>query len=161
MTGSSTGGTRYATAPRIVALDVNSLYTGLATLGSLAALACACGSVGQPAGASTFVVGQDQAGKTVHARVGDTVRFSLEDSSPVPGVSLTWRVTSSSISIVSPVSTTEPSPAPLHGSWPYTADFVAQAAGQAILTAHRYSTCEAMAGPCPGQEFTITVVVSS
>jgi hypothetical protein len=107
-------------------------------------------------------VGTEQAGTTVHAQVGDTIRVKLQDSFPVPGSSLVWSVSSSSPSILSPTSTTAPTPAPMRGVSPYVADFLAQTSGQAILNARGATTCEAMAKQyCPDQAFTIRVIVSS
>jgi hypothetical protein len=134
----------------------------LALLVLFLAISAACGAVPAPAGGATIELGAKDAGGTVHARVGDMVRIKLVDEVPVPGSSLVWRVRSSAPDVLAIKSESGPSPRPAIGNADYTAEFAAQAGGQAVLTAHGAQTCEAMAKPaCADQEFTITVVVSS
>ena len=134
----------------------------LVLLGLSVLLTFACGSA-PPAAATTINLTQTDAGKTVQARVGDTLRVTLEETFPVPGSSLVWKVSSSNASILAPGATTgQPSPGPGVKQFTYQADFAASAAGQAVLQAHGYTSCEAMAKPsCPDQEFTISVTVSA
>jgi FtsP/CotA-like multicopper oxidase with cupredoxin domain len=121
----------------------------------------ACGTVSQAPVGRTILVGQAQAGQTVQAHVGDTVRVRLTDQFPVPGSSVVWDVSSSSPSVLVLNATVSPSPRPMHGEATYSADFAAQAAGQAQLLAHAATSCEAMPKlNCPDQRFTITVVIS-
>jgi predicted secreted protein len=136
----------------------------LVTLGVLAiGVAGACGSVPAPAGGTTIVLHQTDAGKTFNVRGGDTVRIVLDDNYPVPGSSLVWTVASSPVTILQPGATTRSPQVRTTGAGrtdTYTADFRAISAGQAVLDAKGASTCEAMAkSSCPDQHFTITVVV--
>jgi hypothetical protein len=135
----------------------------LVTLGVLAiTVTGACGGVPAPAGGTTIVLHQTDAGKTFNVRGGDTVRIVLDDTYPVPGSSLVWTVASSPAAILQPGATTR-SPQVRNGPGrtdTYTADFRAISAGQALLDAKGATTCEAMAkSNCPDQHFTITVVV--
>jgi hypothetical protein len=135
----------------------------LVTLGVLAvAVTGGCGSVPGPAGGTTIVLHQTDAGKTFNVRGGDTVRIVLDDMYPVPGSSLVWTVASSPATVLQPGSTTR-SPQVRNGPGrtdTYTADFRAISAGQAVLDAKGATTCEAMAkSSCPDQHFTITVIV--
>ncbi len=112
---------------------------------------------------STVVLGQQDAGRTVHVMVGDTVRVTLTEDRPVPGSSLTWEVTSSLMSVLQAGAVTRnpPTLTPV-GKDTYTADFLASAAGQAVLDAHGTTSCEAMAKAfCPDREFTLTVIVAA
>jgi hypothetical protein len=123
---------------------------------------CACGSLTQQAAAgATIDLGKGQAGQTVRAKVGDTLRVKLDDQFPVPGSSLVWTVRSSDATVLLVQTETVPSPRPGLGSVRYEADFLAAAGGTAVLNARGATTCEAMAKPsCPDQTFTITVIVS-
>ena len=127
-----------------------------------AALTFACGSAAVPATRNTLVVGEADAGKTVQARVGDTVRVKLEESFPVPGSSLVWDVSSNAPSVLAAGRVTrDPVERPRIGKVSYTADFAAAAAGQAQLIARGSTTCEAMTKEgCPNRDFTMTVIVS-
>jgi FtsP/CotA-like multicopper oxidase with cupredoxin domain len=127
----------------------------------------ACGSVptpAAPASGSTVAVGQAEAGQTVQVKVGDTVRVTLQDGFPVPGAALVWNVTSANETVLAPAAISRSTPVP---SGPgrydtYTADFHANAAGQAVLDAHGATSCEAMPKQnCPDRDFRITVVVRS
>ena len=121
----------------------------------------ACGAPA-PAPPQTVLVGQAQAGTTVQARIGDTVRVKLVESFPVPGSSLVWDVSTSDPGVLklSRVSR-DPVVRPRVGNVNYTADFVAAQGGHATLMARGSTTCEAMAKPgCPNQDFTVTVIVS-
>jgi predicted secreted protein len=132
----------------------------LAALG-FAFLAASCGTTTHAAGA-TVVLGENDAGHTVKANVGDTVRVTLVENRPVPGSSLTWNVTSSDPSVLQPGAVTR-NPATITpvGSDTYTADFLALKNGQAVLDAHGTTSCEAMVKTaCPDRDFKITVVVS-
>jgi predicted secreted protein len=115
-----------------------------------------------PAAPQTRVVGEADAGRTVQARIGDTVQVRLVESFPVPGSSLVWDVSSSAPSVLAPGSVTrDPAERPRVGQVAYTAEFSAKSGGQAQLIARGSTTCEAMAKQsCPNQDFTITVVVS-
>lgn len=121
-----------------------------------------CGSAAAPAAHDTFVLGEADAGKTVQARVGDTVRVKLQESFPVPGSSLVWDVSSSSPSVLAAGKVTrDPAERPRMGQVAYTAEFTARASGQAQLIARGSTTCEAMTKQgCPNRDFTITVNVS-
>jgi hypothetical protein len=134
---------------------------GAALLGLVLAL-CACGAAAKQSAAAVMIeLGQEQAGQTVHARVGDLVRVKLYEQFPVPGSSLVWTVSSSDPSVLAVQSETAPTPRPALGTATYEADFTAAAGGTAVLNAHGATTCEAMAKQsCPDQTFTITVVVS-
>jgi hypothetical protein len=124
-------------------------------------VAAACGSA-SGAGPQVVELGLDQAGQTVQVRVGDHLRMKLQDQFPVPGSSLVWRVSSSPAGILALESESGPSPQQGLRAGDYTAEFVARSAGQAMLTAHGATTCEAMAKPsCPDREFSITVTVSA
>jgi hypothetical protein len=112
----------------------------------------------------TITLGEKDAGTTIHARVGDTVRLQLVDSFPVPGSSLVWDVTTTDRAVLSVVTTdrTQQVRSGPGGSDTYTATFNAGGAGQAVLNANGATTCEAMAKQsCPDRNFTITVVVAS
>jgi hypothetical protein len=126
------------------------------------ALLVACGSVAAPSARQTVVLGELDAGKTVHARVGDSVQLELTESFPVPGSSLVWDVSSSAPSVLAPGKVTRNPPVrPLRGEVAYTAEFTAMAGGQAQLIARGSTTCEAMAKPgCPNRDFTITVAIA-
>ena len=132
---------------------------------AVAALAFAgvvsCGTATHAAGTTVGLTQQD-AGRTVQVRVGDTVRVTLTEDRPVPGSSLSWDVTSSLASVLQAGAVTRNPPAitPV-GKDTYTADFLALAAGQAVLDAHGATSCEAMAKAfCPDRDFKITVVVT-
>ena len=136
----------------------------LVGLGVLAIVATgACGAAPAPVAGTTIVLHEADAGKTVNARGGDTIRITLADSYPVPGSSLVWTVSSSPASVLEPGAVTR---SPQVRSGPgrtdtYTADFRATSAGQAVLEAKGATTCEAMAKQsCPDRRFTITVVVT-
>ncbi len=131
-------------------------------IGLSAVLVFACGMASTPVAHSTLIVGEADAGKTVQARVGDTVRVQLQEDFPVPGSSLVWDVSSSAPSVVNAGKVTrDPAVRPGVGHVAYTADFTAVAAGQAQLIARGSTTCEAMPKPgCPNRDFTIMVVVS-
>jgi hypothetical protein len=133
----------------------------LGLLGLFLALAAACGSAIGPVSPQVFELGLNQAGQAVQVRVGDHVRVTLEDQFPVPGSSLVWRVTGSPAGILGLETESGPSPQPGLRSSHYSAEFAARAAGQAVLTAHGATTCEAMAKQsCPDREFQIRVTVS-
>ena len=127
------------------------------------AVAGACGGIPTTPAASTVLLSEADAGKTVSARGGDTVRVTLADNYPVPGSSLVWTVTSSPASILQ-FGTESRSDQVRNGPGrtdTYTADFRAVSAGQATLSAKGATTCEAMAKQsCPDKRFTITVVVT-
>lgn len=125
-------------------------------------LILACGSAATPVAPSTLMVGEANAGKTVHARVGDTIRVKLQEDFPVRGSSLIWDVSTSAPSVLRAGTVTrDPSVRPPTGHVAYTADFAAVAGGQAQLIARGSTTCEAMAKPgCPNRNFMIAVVVS-
>src|SRR6266550_743746 len=53
-----------------------------------------CGVLATRAPSSTVVLGQADAGRMVQVKVGDTVRVTLEEDFPVPGISVVWNVTS-------------------------------------------------------------------
>jgi hypothetical protein len=133
-----------------------------ALIGLLAAVSFACGSAAVPAAHSTLVVGEGDAGKSLQARVGDTVRVQLQESFPVPGSSLVWDVSSNAPSVLAAGKVTrDPAERPRIGQVSYTADFTAAAAGQAQLIARGSTTCEAMTKEgCPNRDFTMTVIVS-
>lgn len=135
----------------------------LGVLGCFSVLLAACGAAPQPAAGAVITVTQDQAGKAVHARVGDTLRLILDEAFPVPGSSLVWTVASSDATILSPSATSgQPSPGPNLKKFTYKADFTALAAGQASLLAHGATTCEAMMkSNCPDRDLQFTVMVSS
>jgi hypothetical protein len=125
-------------------------------------VAVACGSTPVP-GSRTIDLVEKDAGTTVQARAGDTVRMQLVESFPVPGSSLVWAVTSSDPSVLSGIATER---APQVRSGPggtdtYTATFKAAGVGRATLNAHGATTCEAMLkSSCPDRNFTINVVVA-
>ena len=126
------------------------------------ALAIACGTTAT-SHASTVVLGQHDAGRTVQVRVGDTVQVTLEDNFPVPGSALIWSVTSPDVSVLQPgqVTRTPSVPSGPGSHRTYTAEFHAMVAGQSVLDALGVTSCEAMAKQfCPNQEFKITVVVT-
>jgi hypothetical protein len=128
------------------------------------AITFACGSAGSPAHGTTITLGESDAGRTVQAKVGDTLRVTLQDDYPVPGSSLVWDVASLDPSVLQPGTVTRPprvqSGTGAHDT--YSADFRAIAAGQAVLDAHGTTSCEAMAKRnCPDRDFKITVVVTS
>jgi hypothetical protein len=129
------------------------------------ALMCACGSSANSVHAgSTVVLGQQDSGRTVQVRVGDTVRLTLEESFPVPGSSLVWVATSSEPSILAPgrVSRSPQMRSGPGGHDTYTADFIARSGGQAVLQARGSTTCEAMAKQyCPDQAFTVNILVAN
>jgi hypothetical protein len=132
----------------------------LAALG-FAFLAASCGTTTHAAG-STVVLGQNDAGRTVQVKVGDTVQVKLVENRPVPGSSLSWNVTSSLPSVLQAGSVTR-NPAVMTpiGNDTYTADFLALTSGQAVLDAHGTTSCEAMPKQsCPDRDLKITVVVS-
>ena len=130
----------------------------------LAVAIFSCGGVAVPPAGQVVTLGDKDAGTTIHARLGDTVRVQLVDSFPVPGSSLVWDVTTTDPSVLSVVNT-ERTPqirSGPGGSDTYTATFNAAVAGQAELNAHGATTCEAMAKQsCPDRNFTITVVVAA
>jgi hypothetical protein len=129
---------------------------------AFAGLTACCGTPTHAAG-STIELGQQDAGRTVQVRVGDTVRLKLIEDRPVPGSSLTWNVTSSDTSVLQPGAVTR-SPATMTpvGRNTYTADWVALTTGQALLDAHGTTSCEAMPkANCPDRDIQITVVVTS
>jgi predicted secreted protein len=121
-----------------------------------------CGSAATPAAHDTLVLLETDAGKTVQARVGDTVQVKLQESFPVPGSSLVWDVSSSAPSVLAASKVTrDPAERPRIGQVAYTAEFTARAGGQAQLIARGSTTCEAMTKQgCPNRDFTITVNVS-
>jgi hypothetical protein len=127
------------------------------------AVICACGGTAVQPGGKTVALVESDAGKTFTVRGGDTIHIALEDNYPVPGSSLIWNVGSSPLTVLQPGTTTRSRQV---RSGPgrtdtYTADFVAVAAGQALLNAKGTTTCEAMAkANCPDRQFTITVVVT-
>ena len=130
-----------------------------ASAAMLAAGLIACGTTG-PAAPSTILVTQDSAGKTIQAHAGDTIRVQLEESFPVPGVSLTWDVTSNAPSVLKLQKITrDPAQRPVKGTVSYTADFTAVSSGQATLFARGSQRCEAMP-TCPQKDFTVTVAVT-
>ena len=134
---------------------------GLCLLGVFLTLAAACGPAIGPTQPRVVDLGLDQAGQTVQVRVGDHVRLTLQDQFPVPGSSLVWRVSSSPGSILTLESESGPSPQQGLRAADYRAEFVATTQGQAVLTAHGATSCEAMAKQaCPDREFNITVMVS-
>lgn len=140
-----------------------SIKTRLGVLAGLSVVAMfACGSATSPGAHGTVVIGEADAGKTVQARVGDTVQVKLQESFPVPGSSLVWDVSSSAPSVLAIGKVTrDPATRPLIGHVDYTADFTAAAAGQAQLIARGSTTCEAMTKQgCPNQDFAVTVIVS-
>ncbi|HEY1455697.1 MAG TPA: protease inhibitor I42 family protein [Candidatus Dormibacteraeota bacterium] len=127
----------------------------------LAGAMLACGTVATPAAAhTTLTLSQASAGQTVRAKVGDTVAVRLEESFPVPGSALIWDVSTSTPSILRPGRITrDPSARPVRGTVAYTAEFTAAAAGQGVVLARGSRSCEAMPA-CPGEDFTVTVLVS-
>ena len=146
-----------ATLPHATAMRSTVL---IAVLISILAMAVACGGTATPVAAhSTIVVGQDQAGKTVDAKVGDTVRVKLTEEFPLPGSSLVWDVTSSRPTLLKLDKVTrDPAERPRQGNVAYTADFVAKSGGSADLIARGSRTCEAMAAPaCQSINFTVTI----
>jgi hypothetical protein len=135
----------------------------LAVICLVIAACVACG--GSPpvnAGHSTIAVGEDQAGKTITAGVGDTVRVQLTEEFPFPGSSLVWDVASSRPTILKLETVTrDPAERPRQGTVAYTADFAATGSGSADLIARGSRTCEAMTGPsCQNTNFTITVDIA-
>jgi hypothetical protein len=152
---------RYAPTVCDVISSMKRTAMAVATLAFLAVSAC-CGTASHAAGA-TIVLGQQDAGRTVQVRVGDTVRVTLMEDRPVPGSSLSWDVTSSNQSILQPGAVTR-NPATMTpvGSDTYTADFVALTAGQAVLNARGATSCEAMQKAfCPDRVLLFTVVVGA
>lgn len=133
-----------------------------ALIGFSVVLTFACGSATTPAAHSTLVVGEADAGTTVQAKVGDTVRVKLQESFPMPGSSLIWDVSTNAPSVLAAGKVTrDPTERPRIGQVAYTADFTAAAGGQAQLIARGSTTCEAMTKPgCPNRDFTITVIVT-
>jgi hypothetical protein len=125
--------------------------------------AVACGSAAATPASRTINVVEKDAGTTVQVRAGDTVRVQLVESFPVAGSSLVWDVTSSDpavLSVIKAQRTPQVRSGP-GGTDTYTAFFSAAGAGQAILTAHGATTCEAMAKQsCPDRDFTVSVVVA-
>jgi hypothetical protein len=154
---------RYLCEASSVISLMRSSALAIAIVGLSAVLALACGTVQTPGAPTTIVVAESDAGKTVQAKVGDTVRVKLQEDFPVPGSSLVWDVSSSAPSVLAPGPVTrDPAQGPAVGHVQYQADFVAGASGQAELNAHGATTCEAMAkASCPDRWFTITVIVSS
>jgi hypothetical protein len=143
-------------------MNTASLPRAVAVLGFALASALACGGTAAPAVShSTIVVGQDNAGKTVDAKVGDTVRIKLTEEFPFPGQSLTWDVSSSRPTLLKLEKVTrDPADRPRQGNVAYTADFAASASGSADLIARGSRTCEAMAGPgCQNVNFTVTIKI--
>ena len=131
----------------------------------LASATIACGAHGSsaPAAHRTITLGKEQAGQTIHASVGDTVRVNLDEQfGPVPGIALVWDVSTSAPSVMKLARVTrDPVNRPRIGTVKYTADFTAAKAGEAKLLGRGSQSCEAMAAAdCTGQDFTITVVVS-
>jgi predicted secreted protein len=125
--------------------------------------AVACGSAPAAPATRTVDLLEKDAGTTVQVRAGDTVRVQLVESFPVPGSSLVWDVTSSDPAVLSVIKAerTPQSRSGPGGTDTYTAFFSAANAGQATLTAHGATTCEAMAKQsCPDRNFTISVVVA-
>lgn len=123
----------------------------------------ACGGV-PVTPARNVTLGENDAGTTIHARVGDTVRVQLVESFPVPGSSLVWDVTTSAPSVLAVVGAerTPPVRSGPGGSDTYTETFRAAGAGQAVLNVHGATSCEAMAKQsCPDRNFAITVVVAA
>ena len=153
-------------SPPDVCIDMNraSLPHAFAAIAFVLGAAVACGgtAASSPPSPATIVVGQEQAGKTVTAKVGDTVRVKLTEEFPVPGSSLLWDVTSSRPTVLKLTSVTrDPAERPRQGTVSYTAEFVARAGGSADLIARGSRTCEAMTGPgCQNVNFTITVKVA-
>jgi hypothetical protein len=134
------------------------------------AVAAACGAVAAPAeptgpaAGAVVAVGEKDAGATVQARVGDTVRVTLEEAFPVPGSSLVWKVTSANWSVLMPGVVTRSVKVPTgpgsHDT--YTADFRATATGRSTLDALGATSCEAMLKQsCPDRHFTVMVVVTA
>jgi predicted secreted protein len=126
-------------------------------------VAVACGSAAANPATRTIDLVEKDAGTTVQVRAGDTVRVQLVESFPVPGSSLVWDVTSSDRAVLSVIKAerTPQSRSGPGGTDTYTAFFSAANAGQATLTAHGATTCEAMAKQsCPDRNFTISVVVA-
>jgi hypothetical protein len=128
---------------------------------AFAGMAASCGTAPHAAG-TTVGLGQQDAGRTVQVVVGDTVRVTLTEDRPVPGSSLSWDVTSSQASVLQAGAITRnPLAVTPVGKDTYTADFLALAAGQALLDAHGTTSCEAMAKAfCPDRDFKITIVVT-
>ena len=142
-------------------MSVSTWLRGLAFLTTTALMAC--GQASSASAPQTLVVGQDQAGKTFQAKVGDTVRMTLKEEFPLPGVSLVWNVSSSAPEFLKLDKVTrDPEVRPRAGDVTYTADFTAIAAGQANLIAAGSRTCEAMAKPaCPIIDFMIEVLIAT
>jgi hypothetical protein len=128
---------------------------------AFAGMSACCGTAAH-GGNTTLLLGQQDAGRSVQVRVGDTVRVTLTEDRPVPGSSLTWDVSSSLPSVVQAGAVTRnPATVTPVGSDTYTADFLAVSNGQAVLDAHGTTSCEAMAKQnCPDRDFNITVVVT-
>jgi hypothetical protein len=136
-------------------------HATLGLLGLFLALMAACGTAPGPAAPQVVEVGLSQAGQVVQVRVGDHIQVTLQDQFPVPGSSLVWRVSGAPAGVLALESESSPSPRQGLGTRAYTAEFVARSSGQAVLSAHGGTTCEAMAKQsCPDREFTITVTVS-
>jgi hypothetical protein len=125
--------------------------------------AVACSSPAATPASRTIDLAEKDAGTTVQVRAGDTVRVQLVESFPVPGSSLLWEVTSSDpavLSVIKAERTPQARSGP-GGTDTYTAFFSTAGAGQATLTAHGATTCEAMAKQsCPDRNFTVSVVVA-
>jgi len=130
-------------------------------IGVAAACLLGCGSAA-PTAPQTLVLGEADAGKTMQARIGDTIQVKLVESFPVPGSSLVWDVSSSAPSVLAAGKVTrDPAERPRIGQVAYTAEFIARAGGQAQLIARGSTTCEAMAKEgCPNRDFTVVVSVS-
>lgn len=129
----------------------------------LALAILSCGGAAVTPAAHPFTLGEKDAGTTIHARVGDSIRVQLVESFPVPGSSLVWDVTTSDPTVLAVVKT-ERTPQVRSGPGgndTYTATFSAAGGGQALLNAVGATTCEAMVKQsCPDRNFTITVVVA-
>ena len=129
----------------------------------LALAILSCGGAAVTPTAHPFTLGEKDAGTTIHARVGDSIRVQLVESFPVPGSSLVWDVTTSDPTVLAVVKT-ERTPQVRSGPGGndnYTATLSAAGAGHALLNAVGATTCEAMVKQsCPDRNFTITVVVA-
>jgi hypothetical protein len=128
-------------------------------LAAAVAMAMACGAVAPSAPASQrLVLHEADAGKTVTVHRGDTVEVVLSQPRPAPGVSLLWLATSSAPAVLRPTAAAVSPVNAAGGS--YVADFAAQAAGSALLTAHGTQRCEAMLpSACKQPVLTFDVVV--
>lgn len=135
----------------------------LVALGAFAIAATgACGATPVPASGTAIVLNETDVGKTFNLHGGEIVRIVLDDSYPVPGSSLVWNVAGSPTAVLQPRTVTR-SLQVRNGPGrtdSYTAEFLAVAAGQALLDAQGATTREAMAkSNCPDRHFAITVVV--